>query len=70
MLCIVSSGEVQVRDDGANKGSKLIGLVHSDGIVNTKTCNKCASVGQVLYIGRFFSSLIAKRRPDALVSFC
>jgi hypothetical protein len=37
-----------VHDDGPNKGLKHVGLIHSKCIVNTKTYNKSASVGQVL----------------------
>jgi hypothetical protein len=39
----------KVPDDGPNKGSKHVGLVHSDCIVNTITYNN-ASVGQVLCV--------------------
>jgi hypothetical protein len=39
-----------VADDGSNKGLKHVGLIHIDCIVNTKTYNKSASVGQVLCV--------------------
>jgi hypothetical protein len=42
-------------DYGPNKGSKYVGLIHSDCIVDTKTYNKSASVGQLSCVSYTFN---------------